>query len=144
LAAVTLERDEWKAGAEYQQEQATQLRQQVAALEASLGQVNEWNKTLLQQRDELQQQLEAAVHLPDLRSDLERVAAERDAAREEVRGLQVRAEQAEGDARNAAAKMRHHEHAAARWEAYSQEKNNLLLRADAANGRVAVIDSGFV
>jgi hypothetical protein len=54
---------------------------------------------------EAQAQLEAAVHLPDLRSDLERVAAERDAAREEVRGLQVRSEQAEGDARQATAKI---------------------------------------
>ena len=38
LAAVTLERDEWKTGAEYAQQQVTQLRQQVAALEASLQQ----------------------------------------------------------------------------------------------------------
>ena len=54
---------------------------------------------------EAEQQLEAAAHLPDLSADLERVAAERDAAREEVRGLQVRVQQAEGDARNATAKL---------------------------------------
>jgi hypothetical protein len=118
---------------------SSQLRQQVAALEASFGQVNEWNKTLLQQRDDLQAQLEAAVHLPDLRSDLERVAAERDAAREEVRGLQVRAEQAEGDARQATAKMRHLERESARWEAQAELKNSLLLKAEGAANALQVV-----
>jgi chromosome segregation ATPase len=64
LQAVTLERDEWKAGADFQQQQATQLRQQVEALEASFEQVQAWNETLLQQRDELQAQLEAAAVTP--------------------------------------------------------------------------------
>ena len=66
-------------------------------------------------------------------ADLERIAAERDAAREQVRGLQVRAEQAEGDARQAAAKMRHFEGEASKWRAQVTTKNDALLRSEAAN-----------
>ncbi|MGV2335052.1 MAG UNVERIFIED_CONTAM: hypothetical protein LVR18_13390 [Planctomycetaceae bacterium] len=123
---------------------SSQLRQQVAALEASFGQVNEWNKTLLQQRDDLQAQLEAAVHLPDLRSDLERVAAERDAAREEVRGLQVRAEQAEGDARQATAKMRHLERESARWEGAGGVEKQSAFESGGGRQRAAGRDREFI
>ena len=88
LAALTDDRDRWQA-------RAKQAEGRVATL----------TQELMRKHDDLQAQLEAAVHAPDLRGDLERTARERDAAREEVRGLQVRAEQAEGDARNATAKL---------------------------------------
>ena len=58
--------------------------------------------------------------------------AERDAAREKVRGLQVRAEQAEGDARQANGKLGHVEGEAVRWKAQVTVKNDQLLRSEAA------------
>ena len=98
----------------------------------------------VRQVNDLQAKLEAAVHAPNLSADLERVAAERDAAREEVRGLQVRAEQAEGDARQANAKIRHHEHAAARWQAQAESKNSLLLKAEGAVNALQVVIMNLV
>ena len=87
----------------------------------------------VRQVNDLQAQLEAAVHAPNLSADLERVAAERDAAREEVRGLQVRAEQAEGDTRNANARVNNLYGEVVRLKAQVTTKTDTLLRAEAAN-----------
>ena len=112
------ERDKWRG-------RVTEATGRVAELE---GQVND-----------LQAQLEAAVHAPDLRGDLERVAAERDAAREEIRGLQVRAQQAEGDARQAAAKVGNLQAEVVRLKAQVTTKTDTLLRAEAANDALQVV-----
>ena len=119
LAAMRDDRDRWQARARQAEGRVATLTQDlmqsqqqlVVAGEAVMRQRQGWDDLQQQLTDrvrqvsDLQAQLEAAAHLPDLRGEVERVAAERDAAREEVRGLQVRAEQAEGDARNATAKL---------------------------------------
>ena len=161
LAALTDDRDRWQARAKQAEGQANNLaqdlvrvrgeaRQSLEALNDMRAQLATAQEAVMRQRqgwDDLQQQLtnrvrqvndlqaqlEAAVHAPDLSADLERVAAERDAARDEVRGLQVRVQQAEGDARQATAKMRHLEGEASKWKAQVTVKNDTLLRAEAAN-----------
>ena len=57
LAAVTRERNEWRAGAASQQEQATHLRQQVEALKALLKDSDTYRRRLREQVAELQAQL---------------------------------------------------------------------------------------
>lgn len=125
LAELRDDRDRWQARAVWAEGHTQTLGQELATLRLQLR--------------EAQAQLEAAAHAPDLRSDLERVAAERDAAREEVRGLQVRAEQAEGDARNATAKMRHHEAEASRWRAQVTIKNDTLIRTEAVVDALQIV-----
>mgnify|MGYP006268172471 CR=1 FL=1 len=117
------DRDKWRG-------RVTEATGRVAELE---GQVND-----------LQAQLEAAAAPQPTPHDFERVAAERDAAREEARGLQVRAQQAEGDARQANAKIRHHEHAAARWQTHAESKNILLLKAEGAVNALQVVIMNLV
>ena len=114
------DRDRWQTRARQAEGRVATLTQEWNTAQRYVSDANEVNNSLttqvktlqyaavnLQQElaaareqvSDLQAQLEAAVHAPDLSADLERIAAERDAAREQVRGLQVRAEQAEGDAR---------------------------------------------
>jgi chromosome segregation ATPase len=132
LAALRDDRDRWQTRAKQAEGQASNLAKQLVGVRGELREkTQQWSERVRQVSD-LQAQLEAAAHLPDLRGEVERVAAERDAAREEVRGLQVRAQQAEGDARQANAKIRHHEHAAARWQAHAESKDSLLLKAEGA------------
>jgi septal ring factor EnvC (AmiA/AmiB activator) len=79
LRAVTLERDEWKTGAEYQQQQATQLLQQLADADAQIRQFEKINDTrdelecentaLQQEVADLQAQLEAAAVTPSQQPD---------------------------------------------------------------------------
>ncbi|MGV2337637.1 MAG UNVERIFIED_CONTAM: hypothetical protein LVR18_27335 [Planctomycetaceae bacterium] len=86
LAAVTLERDEWKAGAEYQQEQATRLRPRVDGIGGEFGAGERVEQNAPQQRDELQAQLEAAARhcRQTVAATSSEWHAERDAAREEA------------------------------------------------------------
>ena len=161
IESLTDDRDRWQARAKQAEGQANNLAQELVrvrgearqslealndmraqlatAQEAVTRQRQGWDdlqqqlSNRVRQVNDLQAQLEAAVHVPDLSADLERVAAERDAAREEVRGLQVRTQQAEGDARQVAAKMRHFEGEASKWKAQVIVKNDTLLRAEAAN-----------
>ena len=78
LAAVTLERDEWKGGTEYAQQQATELRMLVEALERQAriaqGTIDEWRdaweratgvgEQYKRQVSDLQAQLDAAAVTP--------------------------------------------------------------------------------
>ena len=160
LAALRDDRDRWQTRAKQAEGKVATLTQEWQTAQRYVSDCNEVNNRLTTQVSTLQcgvdhlqqqltttqiqlreatQQLEAAAHSPDLRGDLERVAAERDAAREEVRGLQVRAEQVEGDARQASAKLRHIERESARWEAYAQEKNNLLLKSEGAANALQLV-----
>ena len=145
LAALRDDRDRWQARAKQAEGRVATLTQDLAAAtenrDAVFRRIHEtendrdkWRRRVAElerQVSDLQAQLEAAAHAPDLRGDVERVAAERDAAREEVRGLQVRAEQAEGDARQATAKMRHLEGEASKWRAQVTVKNDRLIRTEA-------------
>ena len=158
LAALRDDRDRWQTRAKQAEGRVATLTQDLATTTANrdaLGRRihetendrDKWRRRVAElerQVADLQAQLEAAAHSPDLRSEVERVAAERDAAREEVRGLQVRAEQAEGDARQATVKMRHHEQKSARWEAYAQEKNNLLLKSEGAANALQLVIMNIV
>lgn len=146
VLAVSAERDESQKQLTAAQIQLREATQQVAlAQEAVVRQRQGWDdlqqqlSNRVRQVNDLQAQLEAAVHAPDLSADLERVAAERDAAREEVRGLQVRAEQAEGDARNAAAKLGNLNGEVVRLKAQVTTKTDTLLRAEAANDALQVV-----
>ena len=165
LAALTDDRDRWQARAKQAEGRVATLTQEWNTAQRYVSDANEVNNRLttqvstlqcgvdelqrqltdrVRQVNDLQAQLEAAVHAPDLRGEVERVAAERDAAREEVRGLQVRSQQAEGDARQATAKIRHHEHAAARWQTQAESKNSLLLKAEGAVNALQVVIMNLV
>ena len=139
LAALRDDRDRWQARAKQAEGQASNLAKQLVGVRGELREKTQQWTDRVRQVSDLQAQLEAAAQSPDLRSDIERVAAERDAAREEVRGLQVRAEQAEGDARQATAKMRHHEGEASKWRAQVTVTKDQLLRAEAANDALQVV-----
>ena len=149
--AVGAERDEAQKQLTTAQIQLREAKQQLTTAQGVIAcQSQRWGELQQQlanygrQVSDLQAQLEAAVHAPDLRGEVERVAAERDAAREEVRGLQVRAEQAEGDARQATAKMRHLEREAARWQAQAEVKNNTMLKAEGAVNALQVVIMNLV
>ena len=160
LAELREDRDRWQTRARQAEGRVATLTQELTAVTANRdglgrrihetendrdkwrGRVTEATgrvAELEQQVSDLQAQLEAAVHAPDLRGDLERVAAERDAAREEVRGLQVRVQQAEGDARQANGKLGHLEGEVTRWKAQVTVKNDSLLRAEAGNDVLQVV-----
>ena len=99
-------------------------------------------RSLSQQVSDLLAQLEAAAVPQPTPHDFERLAAERDAAREEISGLQERVRQAEGGERLVAAKMRDLEREAARWKAQAEAKNDLLLKSEGANNalQIAIIN----
>jgi chromosome segregation ATPase len=144
LAALRDDRDKWQTRAKQAEGQANNLAQELVRVRGELREKTQQWTDRVRQVSDLQAQLEAAVHAPDLRGEVERVAAERDAAREEVRGLQVRSQQAEGDARQATAKIRHHEHAAARWQTQAESKNSLLLKAEGAVNALQVVIMNLV
>ena len=146
LAALTDDRDRWQARAKQAEGRVITIGQELEQKHTYTRQMErEWAareqqlNCQKQQIIDLQAQLEAAAHTPDRSAEVERLAAERDAAREEVRVLQVRVQQAEGDARNATAKMRHLERETAIWQTQAEDKTSLLLKEEGANNALQVV-----
>ena len=113
LAKVTLERDEWKTGAEYAQENVRQLRQQVAALEASV-EFSQRQVSVLQQEKQDRDarilqwaEVEAernsmGEQVVDLQAQLEAVTQERDYWKAERNRLRQQCEESQAQLEAAA------------------------------------------